>query len=242
MNRQYISEAFEQLDQMSKSKKRLTEADDKLTIKNSKGELITLKVARDIMNYTFPEYTAWCQELENFSEEEWEQYRQEKIRQGFSVASDRDDLIQRIQDMLSGWKEMEQKFLDQAEIKYGEKFTSLDEIPEGHGRGRTRAFDGTINSFRQLNKIHTDNVTSFILGKPLVYDSVDSLEDNWSESIDGVKDEDEAFSLFKIRGNNAYLPKGTMLEYAGHDSYYDWFTVNGTGIKLGFLSDYSMYD
>lgn len=111
--------------------------------------------------------------------------------------------------------------------------------------GMREAFDEsalTINSFRRLSKVHSTNIRSFILGKSLLYDYVDSLEDNWSESIDGVEDEDEAFSLFRIRGNNAYLPKGTMLKYAGHDSYYDWFTVNGTNIKLGFLSDYSMYD
>ena len=100
----------------------------------------------------------------------------------------------------------------------------------------------TINSFRKLSKVHSTSIRSFILGKTLLYDYVDSLEDNWSESIDGVKDEDEAFSLFRIRGNNAYLPKGTTLDYVGHDNYYDWFRVNGTNKKIGFISDYSMYD
>ena len=217
MNKQYISEAFDQLNQMQKkSRKRLTEANGNIIRNGYDGWDFVEQVAQEeISSGDYENKAEFISSVINFLK-------------GSIDDLDKDDIKEIRTYLKQVWDQWQ--VADESLTQNKKKRIVKEELSK------------TINSFRQLKKLHTDNITSFMLGKSLLYDYLDSLQDNWSESIDGVEDEDEAFSLFRIRGNNAYLPKGTTLDYVGHDDYYDWFRVNGTDKKLGFISDYSMYD
>lgn len=234
MNKGYISEAFDQLNQMNKRKSILKEE----LSTQIEGKLYTLSSVRDYMENKLSSDLNELKNAGNLSDEDWSLQKSELLAKRGWPSISRELYEVRLQAIIKKYKKAAENLLKMAERKYGREFSSLEQIPVPE---KKKEFSGTINSFKQLKKLHTDNVRSFTLGSSLLYDYVDSIEDNWSELIDGVEDEDDALSLFRIRGNNAYLPKGTTLDYAGHDNYYDWFRVNGTDKKIGFISDYAMY-
>lgn len=98
--------------------------------------------------------------------------------------------------------------------------------------------------------LHIDSIGGLLgskgtvtLDKDIFYDNVDNLlPDNWSSVMDGVGSEDEFRSVFKVKGDDVYLPQGMELEYVGGDDNDSYFKVVGTDITFSLLNDSSMYE